>query len=87
MFFYGNRKQFFAFLPPPHPVDKLFDALSGKTFLGHLKKNIVQRNVAETKSSCKQLGVEKNSCTEKLPNPPPLVVFLGVICKYVNHHR
>jgi hypothetical protein len=30
-------------------VDELFDELSGKIFLGHLKKNIVQRNVAEKK--------------------------------------
>jgi hypothetical protein len=29
--------------------DELFDGLSGKNFLGHLKKNIVQRNVAEKK--------------------------------------
>ena len=51
--------------PPLPPVDELFDELSGEN-LGHLKKNIVQRNVAE-----KKFGDEKNSCTEKLPNLPP----------------
>ena len=35
--------------PLPPLVDELFDGLSGKNFLGHLKKNIVQRNVAEKK--------------------------------------
>jgi hypothetical protein len=41
------------------PVDELFDGLSGKIFLGHLKKNIVQRNVAEKKIIYKQFGDEK----------------------------
>ena len=35
--------------PTPPPVDELFDELSVKIFLGHLKKNIMQRNVAEKK--------------------------------------
>jgi hypothetical protein len=47
MVFYGNRKKIYA--KPPPPVDEVFDELSGKIFLGHLKKNIVQRNVAEKK--------------------------------------
>jgi hypothetical protein len=37
MVFYENRKKIYAF------------PLPGKIFLGHLKKNIVQRNVAEKK--------------------------------------
>jgi hypothetical protein len=46
MVFYDNRKKIYAFfLPPLPPVDEL----SKKNFLGHLKKNIVQRNVAEKK--------------------------------------
>jgi hypothetical protein len=50
MVFWDNRKKNYAFSPPsPHPVDELFDGLSGKNFLGHLKKNIVQRNVAKKK--------------------------------------
>jgi hypothetical protein len=53
-------------------IDELFDGLSGKNFLGHLKKNIVQRNVAEKKILASNWGMKKNSCTEKLPNPPPL---------------
>ena len=55
----------------PPPVDELFDGLSGKNILGHLKKNIVQRNVAEKKILASNWGMKKNSCTEKLPNPPP----------------
>ena len=51
-------------------LNELFDGLSGKNFLGHLKKNIVQRNVAEKKILGSNLGMKKNSCTEKLPNPP-----------------
>ena len=42
--------------PPPH--------------LGHLKKNIVQRNVAEKKILASNWGMKKNSNTEKLPNTP-----------------
>jgi hypothetical protein len=45
--------------------------LSGKNFLGHLKKSIVQRNVAEKKILASNWGMKKNSCTEKLPTPPP----------------
>jgi hypothetical protein len=56
---------------PSHSVDELFDGLSRKNFLGHLKKNIVQRNVAEKKILASNWGMKKNSCTEKLPNPPP----------------
>ena len=39
-------------------------------FLGHFKKNIVQRTVAEKKILASNWGLKKNSCTEKLPNPP-----------------
>ena len=39
----------YAVSAPPPPVDELLDELSGKNFLCHLKKNIVQRNVAEKK--------------------------------------
>jgi hypothetical protein len=56
--------------PPPPPVYELFEGLSGKNCLGHLKKNIVQRNVAEKKILASNWGMKKNSSTEKLPNPP-----------------
>jgi hypothetical protein len=59
MVFYHNPKKNYA-SPPP-----------GKKFLGHLKKNIVQRNVAVKKILASNWGKKKNSCTEKLPNPPP----------------
>jgi hypothetical protein len=42
-------------------------------FLGHLKNNIVQRDVAEKKILASNWGMKKNSCTEKLPNPPPQI--------------
>ena len=67
MVFYDNRKKIYVFSPPP----PLFEGLSGKTFLGHLKKNIVQRNVAEKNILASNWGLKKNSCTEKLPNLPP----------------
>ena len=57
------------FMTPPPPVDELFDGR--ENFLGHFKKNIVQRNVAEKKILASNWGIKKNSCTEKLPNPPP----------------
>ena len=44
-----------------------------KKFLGHFKKNIVQRNVAEKKILASNWGLKKNSCTEKLPNTPPQI--------------
>jgi hypothetical protein len=70
MVFYDNRKKIYAFPQPPPPVDELFDGVSGKKFLDHLKKNIVQRNVAEKKILASNWEMKKNSCTEKLPNPP-----------------
>jgi hypothetical protein len=57
MVFYDNRKKIYA------PVDELFDGNSGKNFLGHLKKNIVQRNVAEK-------GDEKKFVHRKIAQPP-----------------
>jgi hypothetical protein len=63
MVFYAyNRKKNYAFLPPP-PFDELLDELSGKNFLGHLKKNIVQRNVAI--GGWKKIRAQKNC-----PTPP-----------------
>jgi hypothetical protein len=47
--------------------------MPSKNFLGHLKKNIVQRNVAEKKILASNWGMKRNSCTEKLPNPPPQI--------------
>jgi hypothetical protein len=67
MVFSNNRKNLCL---PPFPVDELFEELSGKNFLGHLKKNIVQRNVAGKKILASNWGMKKNSCTEKLPNLP-----------------
>ena len=71
--FYDNRKKSYVFPPPPlpPPSTNFLIRLSGKIFLGHLKKNIVQRNVAEKKIIASKWGMKKNSCTEKLPNPPP----------------
>jgi hypothetical protein len=60
MVFYDNRKKIYAF-PSPPPVDELFDGLSVKNFLGHLKKNIVQRNVAKKKILASNWGMKKNS--------------------------
>ena len=56
--------------PPPPPRRRTFRRTFRKNFLGHLKKNIVQRNVAEKKILASNWGLKKNSCTEKLPNPP-----------------
>ena len=84
MLFYDNRKKIYAF----PPVDELFDRLSVKIFLGHLKKNIVQRNVAEKKILASNWGMKKNSCTEKLPNPPPQISngpSLSIQCKQCGH--
>jgi hypothetical protein len=74
MMFYDNQKKFMPSSPPPPPpppVDELFDEFSEINFLGNLKKNIVQRNVAEKKILASNWGMKKNSCAEKLPNPPP----------------
>jgi hypothetical protein len=59
----------------------LTEELCGENFLGHLKKNIVQRNVAGKKilasnwgmkkNSCKQLGDEKKFVHRKIAQPPP----------------
>ena len=73
--FYDNRKKIDVFSPPP--VDELFDGLSGKNFLGNLKKNIVQRNVAEKKNSCKQLGDEKKFVHRKIAQTPPPQISNG----------
>ena len=50
------------FMPssPPRPVDDLF----GKNFLGHLKKNIVQKNVA------KKIILASNWGMTKIAQPP-----------------
>jgi hypothetical protein len=66
-----------------HPFDELRDHIrwlrdgpldiwDGKNFLGHLKKKIVQRNVAEKKILASIWGMKKNLCTEKLPTPPQI---------------
>ena len=67
MVFYDNRK---ISAPPP-------DEVSGKHFLGIFKKNIVQTNVAEKKIIASSWGMKKNSCTKKLPNPPPPQISNG----------
>ena len=67
--FYNNKK-FFMTSPPPRR--RTFRRTFRKKFLGHFKKNIVQRNGAEKKILARNWGLKKNSCTEKLPNPPPL---------------
>jgi hypothetical protein len=54
-----------------HPRRRTFRRTFLKKFLGHFKKNIVQRNVAEKKILASNWGLKKNLCTEKLPNPPP----------------
>ena len=58
-------------MPPPPPRRQTFRRTFRKNFLGHLKKNIVQRNVAEKKYSCKQLGDEKKFVHRKIAQPPP----------------
>jgi hypothetical protein len=67
--FYDNQKKIYVFSPP---VDELFDGLSGKIFLGHLKKNIVQRNVAEKKILASNWGMKKIRAQKNCPPPPPL---------------
>jgi hypothetical protein len=59
-------------MPSPSPlVDELFDGLSGKKILGHFKKNIVQRNVAE-KIFLQAIGGGKKILAQKnCPTPPP----------------
>jgi hypothetical protein len=47
MVFYDNQKKIYAFSPPP--VDELFDGLSGKNFLGHLKKNTCKGTLQKKK--------------------------------------
>jgi hypothetical protein len=71
MVFYDNQKKIFAFsLPPPTPpVDERFDELSGKNFLGHHKKYRA-KECCKKKILSSNWGMKKNSCTEKLPNPP-----------------
>jgi hypothetical protein len=66
--FYDNQKKIYVFSPP---VDELFDGLSGKIFLGHLKKNIVQRNVAEKKILASNWGMKKIRAQKNCPTPPP----------------
>jgi hypothetical protein len=70
MVFYDSRKKIYA----------------GKNFLGHLKKNIVQRNVAEKKIIASNWGMKKNSCPEKLPTPPPPPQISNGPSLMVDHH-
>ena len=53
--------------PPPLP-----NGLSGKIFLGHLKKNIVQRNVAEKKILASNWGIKKIRAQKNCPTPPQI---------------
>ena len=83
------------------PGRRTFRRTFREKFLGRFKKNIVQRNVAEKKILASNWGLKKNSCTEKLPNPPPpqisngpslngtrkQVVFNGVSCFNTNCSR
>ena len=82
MVFYNNQK-IYAFTPPPHPRRRTFRGIFRKIFLGHLKKNIVQRNVAEKKILASNWGMKKNSCTEKLPNPPLKYLMVRPLCRNV----
>jgi hypothetical protein len=47
-------------MPSPPPIDDLLDELSGKNFLGHFEKNIVQRNGAEKKILASNWRMKKN---------------------------
>jgi hypothetical protein len=49
----------------------LTEELCGENFLGHLKKNIVQRNVAEKKILASNWGMKKIRAQKNCPNPPP----------------
>jgi hypothetical protein len=68
--FYNNQKKIYDFSLSPPPVDELFDGLSGKIFLGHFKKNIVQRNVAEKKILASNWGIKKIRAQKNCPTPP-----------------
>ena len=59
MVFYDNRKKIYA-LPP------------WKIFLGHLEKNIVQRNVAEKKFLQAVGGWKKIRAQKNCPTPPQI---------------
>ena len=67
--FYNNKKNFMT-SPPPPPRRRTFRRTFRKNFLGHFKKNIVHRIVAEKNILASNWELKKNSCTEKLPNPP-----------------
>jgi hypothetical protein len=77
--FYGNGKKNYAILPPPPspppptpppPVEELFDELSAKNFVGHLKKISCKGMLQKKKISCKQLGDEKKFMHRKIAQPP-----------------
>ena len=70
MVFYNDTKKI---MPSSPPRRRTFRGTFRKNFLGHFKKNIVQRNVAEKKILASNWGMKKNSFTEKLPNPPPQI--------------
>ena len=81
-------------LPPPPSTNFSTDCPAGKNFLGHLKKNIVQKNVAEKKILASNWGMKKNSCTEKLPNPHlkylmvrPLVKINYNLCRVTEMYK
>ena len=63
--------------PPPPPRRRTFRRTFGKNFLGHFKKNIVQRNVAEKKilASNPQANpqVKKKFVHRKIAQPPPQI--------------
>ena len=82
MVFYDNLKKIYASSPPPSPLPpprrRTFRRIFQEKFFRSSKKNIVQRNVAEKKILASNWGMKKNSCTEKLPNPPPPLKYLMV---------
>ena len=56
--------------PPPPPRRRTFRLTFREKIFRSSYKNIVQRNGAEKKILASNWGMKKNSCTEKLPNPP-----------------
>jgi hypothetical protein len=65
-------------MPSPPPPPPRVDELSGKNFLGHLKKNIVQRNVAEKKMIASNWGMKKIRAQKNCPTPLPPHKYLMV---------
>jgi hypothetical protein len=85
MVFLRQSEKFMPLLPPPLPVDELFGELSGKNFLGRLKKISCKGMLPKKKILASNLGMKKNSCTEKLPDPPLKYLMVRPLVKALSN--